>query len=479
MQEPTIMCGVSIHASVSDNGRGRMKIIRGYKTELDPTVKQRSLLCQCAGTARFAYNYGLARKLAACKATGASLSAIDLQKELTARKHSDLPWLRGMSKWIVQNALRDLDTAYTHFFRRVREKKAGKKHQSLGFPHFKSKGQGRGSFRLDKPIRVCEDRLQLPRLGTIRLKEHSYIPTSGVKVLSATVSERAGKWFVSVLVEEEGPRVVKASGQPMGVDVGIASLAVCSDGRPPLKNPKALQKKLKRLKRLQRHLSRCKKGSANRQKARQQVARLHARVANTREDTLHKATSSLVHAPLSPSECISLKAHLASLLPRPKTKAEQKKVKKQVKKLLHQTTEINAPLRPQVIALEDLYVEGMKRNRKLARAVSDVGMGEFRKQMEYKSVWNGEMLLFADRFFPSSKKCHWCSWKWEDMELSDRIFLCQNPVCRLFQVPQDRDTNASENLAELAHEYLRVYGELHRTEKVCGEPEHWLVGNDQ
>ncbi len=310
---------------------------------------------------------------------------------------------------------------------------------------------------------MSEDRIQLPKLGTIRLKEHSYIPTSGVKVLSATVSERAGKWFVSVLVEEEVPQVVKASGKPIGVDLGIASLAVCSDGRPPLKNPKALQKHLKRLKRLQRHLARCKKGSANRQKARQQVARLHARIANMREDTLHKATSSVVHAPLSPSACISLKAHLASLLPRPKTKAEQKKVKKQVKKLLHQTTEINAPLRPQVIALEDLYVEGMKRNRKLARAVSDVGMGEFRTQMEYKSVWNGEMLLFADRFFPSSKQCHCCGWKWEDMELSDRIFLCQHPVCRLFQVPQDRDTNASENLAELAHEYLRVYGELHRT----------------
>ena len=89
--------------------------------------------------------------------------------------------------------------------------------------------------------------------------------------------------------------------------------------------------------------------------------------------------------------------------------------------------------------LEDLNVEGMKRNRKLARAVSDVGMGEFRKQIEYKSLWNGEMLLFADRFFPSSKTCHCCGWKWEEMTLSDRIFLCQNPACSLFQVPQDRD----------------------------------------
>jgi len=398
---------------------------------------------------------GLARKQEVYTESGQSISAIDLHKELTTRKHTDLPWLKDVSKWIVQNALRDLDQAYEHFFRRVRERKAGKKHQNPGFPKFKSKSQGRGSFRLDKPIRVSDDRIQLPKLGTIRLKEHSYIPTSGVKVLSATVSERAGRWYVSVLVEEQVPLVVKASGQPIGVDLGISSLAVCSDGRAPLANPKALRTHLKRLKRYQRHLSRCQKGSNNREKARAQVARLHARIATLREDALHQATSSLVHAPLSQSERIRLKTHLASLLPRPKTKAEQKKAKKQVKKLIQQTTEINAPLRPQMMVLEDLNVEGMKRNRKLARAVSDVGMGEFRKQIEYKSLWNGEMLLFADQFFPSSKTCHCCNWKWEDMELADRIFLCQNPKCRLYQIPQDRDINASENLVELGYEYLR------------------------
>jgi transposase len=431
-----------------------MKITRGYKTELDPTVKQHMLLCQGAGTARFSYNYGLARKQEVYKESGKTISAIDLQKELTARKHSDLPWLKGVSKWIVQNALRDLDQAYDNFFRRVGEQKTGKKHKNLGFPKFKSKSQGRGSFRLDKPIRVFEDRIQLPKLGTIRLKEHSYIPTSGVKILSATVSERAGRWYVSVLVEESVPQVIPATGKSIGVDLGISCLAVCSDGRPPIKNAKALRANLKRLKRYQRHLSRCKKGSKNREKARHQVARLHARIANIREDVLHQATSSLVHTPLSPSERICLKTHLASLLPLPKTKAEQKRGKKQVKKLIHQTTEINAPLRPQLLVLEDLNVEGMKRNRKLARAVSDVGMGEFRKQIEYKSLWNGEMLLFADRFFPSSKTCHGCNWKWEDMDLSNRIFICQNPPCPCFQVPQDRDQNAAENLVSLADTYL-------------------------
>src|SRR5258708_25866864 len=160
-----------------------MKITRRYKTQLDPNVKHNLLLCQCEATARFDNNYDHARKQEDYKESGKFISAMDLQKELTARKHTDLPWLKGVSKWIVQNALRDLDQAYDNFFRRVRERKAGKKHQSLGFPKFKSQSQGRGSFRLDKPIRVSEDRIQLPKLGTIRLKEHSYIPTSGVKVL--------------------------------------------------------------------------------------------------------------------------------------------------------------------------------------------------------------------------------------------------------------------------------------------------------
>jgi transposase len=445
-----------------------MKVTRGYKTELDPTVKQLVLLYQCAGVARYAYNYGLARKKEVYEQTGKRISAIDLQKELTVHKHSELPWLKKVSKWIYQNALRDLDQAFDNFFRRLGERKAGKKHHSLGFPTFKKKSEGIGSFRLDKPIYVLENRIQLPKLGTIRLKEHSYIPPSGVKVLSATISKRAGRWYVAVLVEENVPEPVSALGAPLGVDLGITSLAVCSDGRPPIKNPKALSASLKRLKRAQRHLSRCKKGSHNREKARHRVAKLHARLANLREDTLHKATSSIAHAPLTKEERSTLSAKLSSLLPEAKTKPEQKNVKKQVKKMLHRTTEVNAPRRPQVICLEDLNVEGMKHNRKLARAISDVGMGEFRRQMTYKSAWNGEHLISADRFFPSSKLCHCCGWKWEDMQLSDRIFLCQNPTCPLYQVPQDRDINASQNLEGLAKEEASalkniVNGELHRT----------------
>jgi putative transposase len=431
-----------------------MKVTRGYKTELRPNVKQAILLYQFAGAARFAYNYGLARKKEVSAESGKRISSIDLMKELTARKHTDLPWLKNVSKWVYQNALRDLDEGMNHFFRRVRERKSGKKnHQKLGFPVFKKKSQGIGSFRLDSPISVQEDRLQLPKLGTIRLKERSYIPTSGVKVLSATLSEEAGRWYVAVLVEEEVPEMVPASGPPSGVDLGIATLATVSDGRK-IDNPKALSTNLKRLKRAQRHLSRCHKGSANRGKAKAKVSRLHARIAHIRADALHQATSSLVHAPLSASERSHLKTRLTADLPEAKTKPEQKKVKKQVKARLHQTTEQNAPKRPQVICLEDLNVEGMKQNRKLARAISDVGMGEFRRQMTYKSLWNGEHLIFADRFFPSSKQCHCCGWKWEEMTLSDRLFVCQNPACPLSLVKQDRDGNASQNLENEAKKEL-------------------------
>ena len=133
-----------------------MKITRGYKTELDPTVKQYLLLCQCAGAARFAYNYGLARKLEVYKETGRRISAIDLQKELTARKHADLPWLKNASKWIVQNALRDLDQAYDNFFRRLTERKAGKKHKRLSFPKFKKKNAEKAERALDKLAEVAD-----------------------------------------------------------------------------------------------------------------------------------------------------------------------------------------------------------------------------------------------------------------------------------------------------------------------------------
>src|ERR1700692_4590044 len=175
-----------------------MKVTRGYKTELDPTREQYLLFCRCAGTSRYAYNYGLARKQEAYQKGEKTPYAVQLQKELTARKHNDLTWLSEVSKWIVQNALRDVDAAFDHFFKKCALKKLGKWKGKCGYPKFKSKHKGRGSFRLDGPVHVFEGGVQLPKLGKIRLKEQGYLPTWGVKVLSATVSEKAGRWFVSV-----------------------------------------------------------------------------------------------------------------------------------------------------------------------------------------------------------------------------------------------------------------------------------------
>jgi putative transposase len=376
-----------------------MKVVRGYKTELDPTHKQYTLLCQCAGAARFAYNYGIARKQEA-RAKGERVpTAIDLQKELTARKQTDLSWLQPLSKWVVQNSLRDLDEAFKRFFKRCKLKKQGQYKGNVGYPRFKSKHKNRGSFRLDCPIHVFADRIQLPKLGTIKLKEKEYIPTWGVKVLSATVSEQVGRWYVSVLVEEEHAEPVAATGPVIGVDLGIKALATLSNGQT-IGNPKALRKNLKKLKRLSRQHSRKVKGSKNRQKATRRLAKLHAHIANIRKDVLHKATTQIVA----------------------KTKPDHE--------------------RPSVVVIEDLNVSGMLKNRKLSRAIADVGLYEFRRQLTYKAAQAGVTLKVVNRWYPSSKTCSACGAMRDELALNERIFVCFE--CGYVA---DRDYNASINLA--------------------------------
>ena len=424
-----------------------MHITRGYRAELDLNHKQITACKQHAGTARFAYNWGLKRKQEVYKQTGRNISAMELNRELNQLKQCELPWMYSVSKCAPQEALRDLDVAFKNFFRRLQLKKGGKWKGELGYPKFKSKKKGPGSFRLYGAIHVTERAVQLPRLGRLRLKEFSYLPTSGVKILSATISEQAEHWFVSIQVIENVADPVPATGVSIGVDLGIKSLAVCSDDREPIANPKALRTHLKKLIRAQRHLSRRKKGGKNREKARKLLARQHYRIANIRRDALHQATSHLAHAQHSHAERTARLALFASHLPEPKTKVERKRKSKQVKRLLHQATEANTARRPRVIVLEDLNVAGMVKNRKLALAVSDVGMGEFRRQMEYKTVWNGETLLLADRFYPSTKRCSACGHVKAEMSLAERVYVCDNPTCgKTF----DRDKNGALNLAALA-----------------------------
>ena len=370
-----------------------MKRIRAYKTELKLNNVQRSLCEQHAGVARFAYNWGLDRKLKAYETSGKSPSAMTLHRELNALKPTEFPWMYAVSKCAPQEALRDLAVAYKNFFRRVKQGKNGKK----GFPKFKSKHRSKQKFRLTGRIRVFAAQIQLPRLGRLRLTEKGYLPVAGtpdVRILSATVSERAGRWYVSVQVEEIVPDRMTPKGQPVGVDLGIKELATLSDGTQ-YANPRALKSALKKIKRLQHTVSRRQKGSANRRKAIAKLARAHARVANIRSNTLHQITSELA-----------------------KTKP--------------------------FMAIEDLHVAGLLRNHNLAQAISDVGFHEFKRQLEYKTVWYGSELVAIDRWFPSSKTCSRCGQIDSDQTLGDRLYVC---ACGL---ELDRDHNAAINILNKA-----------------------------
>ncbi len=199
-----------------------MTILRGYKTELRLNNRQRTLCLKACGVARFAYNWGLRIKIDEYRETGRSPNAMELHRRLNALKVTDFPWMYEVSKCAPQQALRDLDRAFEHFFRRV------KNGQKPGFPKFKSKRKGIGSFHLTGSIQVEAERVKLPRLGWLTLKERGYLPMDE-KILSATVSERAGRWFVSLQVEEDrsDPTPSPAS---CGVDVGIAYLATLDGG---------------------------------------------------------------------------------------------------------------------------------------------------------------------------------------------------------------------------------------------------------
>jgi len=264
-------------------------ILRGYKTELDLNDRQKTACAKHAGTARFAYNWGLDRRKQVYENTGETLNAIALHRELNTLKKDKLGWMYEVSKCAPQEGLRDLDKAYANYFRRVKLKKAGKHKGKVGFPRFKKKRDGQGSFRLTGTIRVFKKHIQLPRLGKLKLKEAKYLPTAGVNILSATVSQWAGRWYVSLQCEVKIPDPQEEKRDVCGLDLGVSRLATVSDGTV-IENPRALKRNLTKIKRLQRVVSRREKGSANRKKAVIKLARAHRRVANIRANTLHQTT---------------------------------------------------------------------------------------------------------------------------------------------------------------------------------------------
>jgi putative transposase len=380
-------------------------IQRAYKTELDLNNAQLTACKRHAGAARWAYNWGLARKQESYHATGQSPSAIDLHRDLNVLKQTTLSWLYQVSKCAPQEALRNLDQAFAHFYRRCQLKQQGNLRGKLGYAQRKTKKRGLGSFRLTGSIVVFADAIQLPRLGRLRLKERDYLPTHA-KILSATVSERGGRWYVSVLVQQAQIKLVNR-GPVVGVNLGVKTLATLSDGTTE-PHPRHLRSCLNKLKRLQRAVTRKQKGSRNRRKAAQRLGTLHRTVANQRTNTLHQVTTRLA-----------------------KTKA--------------------------VVVIEDLNVVGMLKNHHLAQAIGDVGFGEFRRQLAYKAAWYGCRVLVASRWERSSKTCSSCGWVDEDLSLADRTFLCEDCGQVL-----DRDLNAALNLAKLA-------GSSSEKQNACGE----------
>ena len=356
------------------------------------------------GASRYAYNFALEKKKDAFDKKERIPNNIELHREINKLKGTDvLPWGYEVSKAAFQEGLRDCDKAFSNFFTRCKKKVKGKK----GFPKFKSKRNDKQSFKLTGTIKLLDGGyIQLPRVGKLKLTEKDYIP-SNVRILSVTISKHAGKWFVSVQVEEPDSEPVEALNDVVGVDLGIKALATCSNGTT-FENPKALRKNLKKLKRKQRQLSRKVKKSKNYEKAKKKLAKLHYRISCIRKDTLHKVTTKII------SE-------------------------------------------NQVIVLEDLKVSNMMKNHKLAQAIADVGLFEFRRQIEYKAKWNKRKVVFVDTFFPSSKQCSCCKNVKPDLTLKDRVYKCD--ACGL---EIDRDLNASLNLKQF-------YTESSSGIEACGE----------
>ena len=369
-----------------------------HKIALDPNNVQATYFARAAGTARFAYNWALAewqRQYEACKAD-ASLpkpSHMALRRQLNSIKDEQFPWMRGVTKNAPQMAIIQLGAAFKNFF-------AGR----AQFPKFRKKGlHDRFSLTNDQ-FSVDGSRIRIPNLGWVRMRET--LRFTG-KIMSATVSRVADRWFVSITVDapDSLPLPHAENQGAVGVDLGVSALATLSTGES-IAGPKAHKALLCRLQRLSRRLSRKVKGSENRKKAKVKLSRLHARIGNVRSDSLHQLTTDLTR-------------------------------------------------RFHTIGIEDLNVRGLVKNRHLSRAVSDMGFFEFRRQLDYKAAKRGGMIVVADRWYRSSKTCSGCGHKLETLPLSVREWTC--PECGSVH---DRDVNAAINLRNLA---------VSSTVSACGE----------
>jgi len=332
--------------------------------------------------ARFVFNWGLAEWKHQYEA-GEKPSAYKLKKQLNAIKRQEFPWMYDVTKCVVDTGFRNLDAAFRNFFRRYKNGDAKK-----GYPNFKSKKRSRSSFRMDgNRVKIDGHWLKLEKLAEpINMTEE--LRFDG-EIKSVTVSEDAGHWYAAVNIEVESPKHEHTQ-KSVGIDLGIKTLAVLSDGRE-FENQKLLRSELRKLKRLTRELSRRQEGSGRWNHTKAKLARFHRRIADRRMDYQHKMT-----------------AEIASTY--------------------------------EIMGIEDLNVAGMLRNHKLALSIADAGFGEIGRQLHYKAEWYGSELVEIDRFFPSSRLCRFCGRINSDLTLADRIWTCDCGAVL------DRDQNAALNI---------------------------------
>lgn len=394
-----------------------MKILRAFKTKLVVNNSEAGYFNGCAGSARFVYNWGLA-EWERQYAVGGKPSVYALKKQFNAIKDSQFSWVREYPYTIEQEAFAHLGNAFANYFRQKKDGTVAKRIAKMknegtwnarvaklakrgrtgyksdpGYPQFKSRHDD-AKFSVRGSITVDVDSIRLPVIGDVRLAEKGYLPTSDVKILSANVSREANDWYISLQVEMEVDDPARTTGEILGIDVGLKSLATCSDGTT-FDNPRTLTEYDRKLKRVQRELSRRQKHSSNWYKTVDKLSRLHNKIAVIRAHTLHGVSR-------------------------------------------HVTTNT----KPSVIVLEDLNVKGMMSNHHLAGALSDAGLSELHRQIEYKAGWNGIQIRKASQWYPSSKTCSRCGNVKGDLTLGDRTYKCD--VCGL---EIDRDLNAAINLA--------------------------------
>ena len=363
------------------------KMLLAHKIELRPTAEQADYLSRACGSRRHCYNQ-LLEHFSKPSVKWSKKAAYQHYITVLRVKFS---WYNEVSARVTRNAIDDLDNAFKHFFRRI---KLG---QKPGFPRFKKKGICDGFALRERPkFDVVGRRLRIEKLKT-RIKMRQKLRFSGT-LKQVTISLRAGKFYVSILVDTEDYGPYAPQKPSVGVDLGVHNLAIFSDGTPKVPANQKLKANLRRLKCRQRRLSRKQKGSNRRARAKLALARFHKRISDQRLAVLHELSDRITRD-------------------------------------------------YQIICIEDLNVKGMVKNHKLARAISDAGFGMFRQFLEYKAKLRGNLVIAIDRFKPSTKACCRCG-RLHDMPLSERTMHC---VCGN---TMDRDENAAINIEKWGLETL-------------------------